>query len=321
VNSSHVTQYFSIDGTKRDDNEEQGDKVVAIQIDGPLAEQQPPAVVVVPPVYHYRAPNRMRNNWIVWDHRISFINTSFLWCFLPAAVLSWCCQSVIFSRVNPSNCNLQLYKQSPTLNVQSHNVSSWYFQDWGLISNQGFCPLESYKYEEYIDNDGNRHTNKTKVYQNCYSWTNSVWKDWDSENEYNGNGKTNFQQGASVWSSSVTIEMVFAIVPLSLGVLLSSFLYFYRFSVVVSCRFWVLVFYSLLAVTFFVWVFLLGFMMETDQLDPAALQKNLFPSCDVSINKLYEGSILAICIIILGGLNLLIFILLIKAMLKNFLYI
>ena len=307
MNSSHVTQYFSIDGTKRDDNEEQGDKVVAIQIDGPLAEQQPPAVVVVPPVYHYRAPpslssrrSNMRNDWIVWDHRISFINTSFLWCFLPAAVLSWCCQSVIFSRVNPSNCNLQLYKQSPTLNVQSHNVSSWYFQDWGLISRRGFCPLESYyKYEEYIDKDGNRH--RYKVYQNCFSWKSSVWKDWDSENKYNGNGETNFQQGAAVWSSSLTIEMVFAMVIASLG----SFLFLFLF---LSYRFRGLVIYSLLSVTFFVWVFLLGFMMETDQLDRAALQKNLFPSCDVSINKLYDGSIYAICIIILGGLNLLVFI-------------
>ena len=309
MNSSHVTQYISIDGYNRDEDEEQGDKVVAIQIDGTLAEQQPPpAVVVVPPVYHYRAPPSLssrilscrRNNTIDWGCcRITIIFLSFWLCLFPAAVLNEICQSAIFARVNPSNCNLQLFKQSPTLNVQSHNVSSWYFQDWGLISRRGFCPLESYKYEEYIDKDGDRHRNK--VYQNCYSWSNSVWKDWDSENEYNGNGKTNFQHGASVWSSSLTIERVFAMVIASLGSLLFLFLF-------LSHRFRGLVIYSLLSVTFFVWVFLLAFMMETDQLDRAALQKNLFPSCDVSINKLYDGSIYAICIIILGGLNLLVFI-------------
>lgn len=111
---------------------------------------------------------------------------SCFWLFLvPAAIMSMTCESKIFARVNPSNCNLQLFNQSATLKAQSHDVSSWYFQDWGLFFKQGFCPLESYIYDEYIDKDGDHH--RKKVYQNCITWSSSVWKDWDSQNV--GSGK------------------------------------------------------------------------------------------------------------------------------------
>ena len=58
------------------------------------------------------------------------------------------------------------------------------------------------------------------------------------------------------------------------------------------------------------WLFLFGYLWCSDQLDPAALQKNIFPSSNVSVHKLYDGAIIyGICIIILGGMNLFAYIL------------
>lgn len=218
---------------------------------------------------------------------------SCFWLFLvPAAIMSMICESEIFARVNPSNCNLQLFNQSVTLKAQSHDVCRWYFQDWGLFSKQGFCPLESYIYDEYIDKNGNHQ--RKKVYQNCISWSSSVWEDWDSQNV--GSGKTYFQQGAAIWSNSLIIEKFFGFWILNLGGGTWWFWFIGRYFRVVV---------ALLSISFLMWVVLFGLLLATDQLDPMALQKNMFPSCNVSINKLYDGSIFAIYIIILGGLNLL----------------
>ncbi len=95
MNSSHVTQYISIDGNNRDEDEERGDRVDAFQIDGTLVEQQPPAVVVEPSVYHYRAPPSLssrilsciRNNTIDWVCRTYIVFFSFWLCLFPSAVL------------------------------------------------------------------------------------------------------------------------------------------------------------------------------------------------------------------------------------------
>ena len=107
-----------------------------------------------------------------------------VWMFLNVAgILSFVFTSSIYSRVNPSNCNVKLYRQSAALIAQSHNASNWYFRDWGLISGQGFCPLEHFQ---------TRTTSKGKkyaVYQDCFDWTSSVWSNWDKENESNGLGK------------------------------------------------------------------------------------------------------------------------------------
>ena len=313
LNAKGHKQYISTDSESHRD-EEQGGKADIIAIFGADIEQATEVEQRVEVYYHAPQPppsclcSRIMEPEPSCGYLVLVISCFWLFLF-PAAIMSMTCESKIFARVNPSNCNLQLFNQSATLKAQSHDVSSWYFQDWGLFSNKGFCPLESYIYDEYIDTDGNHH--RKKVYQNCISWSSSVWKDWDSQNV--GSGKTYFRQGAAVWSNSLFIERFFGFWVFNLG---SStwWFWFIGFGVLdLGGSTWWLWFIgrycrvvvALLSISFLPWVVLFGLLLGTDQLDPMALQKNMFPSCNVSVNKLYDGSIFAICIIILGGLNLL----------------
>ena len=219
-----------------------------------------------------------------------------LWMILTVAgILSFVFTSSIFSRVNPTNCNLNLYRQSSSLIAQSHNASSWYFKDWGLISGQGFCPLENYKTRK-----SNKKGSKSKVYQNCFTWSSSVWKNWDTDNKSNGLGETNFRNGANIWKRSYAVAIAFG-VWMFLSVYIIKFLSY-------SLKDYLFLLVPLIPLSVLFWLFLFGLLLRTDQLDPAALQKNIFPSCNVSINRLYDGAIYGICIIILGGVNLLAYI-------------
>ena len=214
--------------------------------------------------------------------------------FTVAGILSFVFTPSIFSRVNPSNCDLSLYRHSSSLIAQSHNASSWYFQDWGLISGQGFCPLQSYKTRTSTKGS------KSKVYQNCFTWSSNVWKDWDTDNASNGLGGTNFRKGADIWRSSYAVAIAFGVWMFS-SVCIIKFLSY-------GCKDYLFLLVPLIPLSVLFWLFLLGLLLGTDQLDPVALQKNIFPSCNVSINKLYDGAIYGICIIILGGVNLLAYI-------------
>ena len=237
------------------------------------------------------------------DFQANVVIRMMLVFMISTVALSWACAGTMFARVTPSNCDLQLFAQSPTLNAHSQNISNWYFQDWGFFINKGFCPLESYVYVTvtgYTLNDGG-YTHTYKELQNCSSWESSVWKDWDTENESNGLGKTNFQPGAAVWSSFVYVAIPHGI--FGLFVVFIAFcccgIYTGKYS---SC---IGILAPLYAISFLAWVCFLWLLLGTDQLDPAALQKNFFPSCNVSIDKLYNGSgiIFLIWIVILGGLN------------------
>ena len=193
MNALGHKQYISTDRESPRD-EEQGGKADIIPIAGADDVEQAPDIEQRMEVYYHTPPpppsclcSRIMDPEPSCGYLVLAI--SCFWLFLvPAAIMSMTCESKIFALVNPSNCNLQLFNQSATLKAQSHDVSSWYFQDWGLFSKQGFCPLESYIYDEYIDKNGDHQ--RKKVYQNCITWSSSVWKDWDSQNE--GSGKTHF---------------------------------------------------------------------------------------------------------------------------------
>ena len=263
---------------------------------------------------------------------------------MVASFLSLTFNSTVFSRVTLSNCDMQQYRtQGSALNIQSHNASSWYFQEWGIISSSGFCPLQHYKIRR------GRKGLRYKVYLDCFQWSSDIWSRWDAQNNLqsiDSSGATTFSStddscqnidddddggvsgGSSSSSSSSSsgssssnssgktsfrygalIWRVSSYLTLAFGIVglfCAHVLKFFSKIPVLKDYLFLIVPLFPLGATLLLVLFL--FLWGTDQLDRSALQRNMFPTCTVHIDTAWNGAIIGFCIIALGLLDLIAYI-------------